>query len=185
VFDLNTPIDTGVVTNLLDSLPPSSRVNSLAYRGGKQFQLRWGGGDAEGSGIASYDLYVSKNGGPYQVWLRGTTATEGAYPAETGVVCRFYVQAIDGVGNRQSAPLTADVTTEDWLLAELVDRAGLELRWTSIPGSEYSIQQAAELSGATQWLAIGGPLKAEGYLSAYRLDAAPSSHAYYRIIKLR
>src|ERR1019366_6782152 len=76
VFDVNAPILTNTVTNTIDSSTVTSAVGSLpATFSGTALPVSWSGSDSNGSGIASYNIYVSTDNGPYSVWLSGTSLT--------------------------------------------------------------------------------------------------------------
>lgn len=112
VFDWNEPMDTPLVLNTIDSLPPSSHVLSLPVTSRTPFEVKWTGLDDEnGSGISPYDIYVSENGGDYNLWLDNTTANGGIFAGEVGNTYGFYSVAIDNVGNREMAPGVPDATT--------------------------------------------------------------------------
>ena len=67
VFDFNDPIVTNEVVYSIDAAPPSSAVAALpATMSTDTFLVTWSGSDP-GAGIASYAVYVSDNGGPFQV----------------------------------------------------------------------------------------------------------------------
>ena len=114
VFDTNAPITTNTVTNTIDAGPPSSSVQPLpASMPTPSFTVTWSGqDDADGSGIASYDIYVSDNGGPVTPWLTDTTLTSALYTGQNGHTYGFSSVATDNVGNRQATPATAQATTQ-------------------------------------------------------------------------
>jgi len=64
VFDYNDPIDTPLVHNTLDAAAPTSEVASLpSTTTSPTFAVSWSGQDeANGSGVAGYDLFVSQDG---------------------------------------------------------------------------------------------------------------------------
>jgi hypothetical protein len=70
-----------------------------------------GGDDAGGSSVATYDVYVSDNGGPFSLWQSATTATSAAFTGQNGDNYGFYSVATDNVGNRQPQPNTAQAST--------------------------------------------------------------------------
>lgn len=109
-FDENEPIVTNAVTNLLDAEKPVSQCSALPqYAESPQFPVSWGGSDdPDGSGLGSYDVYVSENGGPYRAFLSGTTATSSQFNGKWGRSYRFYSAASDLAGNVESAPEEAD-----------------------------------------------------------------------------
>ncbi|HOD80210.1 MAG TPA: right-handed parallel beta-helix repeat-containing protein, partial [Phycisphaerae bacterium] len=113
VFDVNAPMETNIVLNTIDAGGPSSQVDPLpATAPGASFDVSWtGADDAGGSGVASYDIYVSDDGGVFQLWLDDTPDTSAQYTGEGGHTYSFYSVATDHVGHRETAPATADATT--------------------------------------------------------------------------
>ncbi len=88
-------IDAGTPTSSVTALPVTSPTTS--------FFVSWSGtDDAGGSGIGSYDIYVSDNGGPFTRWLAGTTATSAAYVGAPGHTYSFFSVATDNVGNMEA-----------------------------------------------------------------------------------
>ena len=111
VFDFNEPIITNEVVYAIDATPPSSAVASLAATMDfPTFPVSWSGTDA-GAGIASFDVYVSDNGGHYQPWLTSTAQTSASYTGVWGHSYAFYSVATDLVGHHERPPLSADTTT--------------------------------------------------------------------------
>jgi hypothetical protein len=95
-----------------DLSAPSSRVASLPANSPAQIAVSWAGeDDTFGTGIGSYDLFVSVNGGPFQRWLTGTRATSGLYPGAAGRTYSFYSRARDVAGNVEDAPLAPQAVT--------------------------------------------------------------------------
>lgn len=60
--------------------------------------VNWSGNDGTGSGATTYDIEVSINGGAFQPWLTGTTATSGTYTATAGNRYRFRARSHDASG---------------------------------------------------------------------------------------
>jgi RHS repeat-associated protein len=158
VFDVNTPILTPVVTNTIDTVLPTSSVNALAaYTLGTNVVVSWSGKDSGGSGIASYNIYVSANGGPWTAWLAATTNTSAVFVGAYGNTYSFYSLATDNVGNVESKTAHAEATT---LMASTIPltlsmflgtngQVGLVLSGPS--GHTYGIDQCTSLSSAPQW----------------------------------
>lgn len=98
----------------IDAGPPTSRVSPLAAtESSASFPVSWSGqDDAGGSGIASYDIYVSIDGGPFLLWLGATTQTTGTFTGQTGHRYAFYSQAADNVGNQEPPHASADTQTQ-------------------------------------------------------------------------
>ncbi len=120
VFDVNDPIETNEVLNTIDAGAPASQVAALPTEGlASSVLVSWSGVDEEGngSGIAGYDIYVSKDGAAYTRWLTNTQETSAVYRGSGISTYQFYSVAIDNVGNREAAPATADAEAtflEQW-----------------------------------------------------------------------
>lgn len=100
-------------TTRIDTVPPTSGVGSLpATMNATPFTLSWSGtDDPGGSGIASYDVYVSTDGGAFAPFLTHTTQTSAVFSGSFGHLYGFYSVATDGAGNRQPTPTSAQATT--------------------------------------------------------------------------
>jgi hypothetical protein len=110
-FDFNPPVATPTVIRTIDSTPPTSQALPLpAIETSTSFQVQWSGTD-QGSGIASYDVYVSDDSGPFTPFLLGTTDTSATFAGQRGHTYAFYSVAIDNVGNRQPTPTAAQAST--------------------------------------------------------------------------
>ncbi len=120
-FDANPPIVTPAVSNTIDNSAPASHILPLpATVWQNQFLVQWTGqDDAGGSGIASYDIYVSVDDGEYLLWLDHTTQTFALYEAEYGHSYSFYSIARDHVGHLELPPTAGqpDATTAVKLLS--------------------------------------------------------------------
>jgi hypothetical protein len=134
----------------IDSGAPTSSVTPLPAESGRAFIVQWSGvDDPGGSGVASYDIYVSTNGGLFGLWLEGTAATAMPFIGELGQTYAFYSVARDWVGNTESAPLAPDaqttVSTNSPILASVEDQVlsvGLTFSVTNVvvqglPAGEY------------------------------------------------
>jgi RHS repeat-associated protein len=105
VFDTNAPITTNTYVNTIDADPPTSSVDPLpATTTNPSFTVSWSGSDGLGSGIASYDILVSDDGGPFQPFLTSTTATSAVFTGQVGHTYRFSSVATDNVGLVQATP---------------------------------------------------------------------------------
>jgi hypothetical protein len=116
VFDSNAAIVTATWTNTLDVDAPVSKVAALPATAPKTgtttpFTVTWSGTDV-GSGIATYTIYVSDNGGPFTVWQGAVTTTSAVYNGQTNHTCGFYSIAKDGAGNVEAAKTTAEASIE-------------------------------------------------------------------------
>ena len=111
VFDTNAPIDTPEWLNTIDNTPPVSRVQALPSFEPLSFTLNLSGTDVE-SGISTYSIYISQDGGAFVPYLTNTTLTSIVVTTtQTNHTLRFYSIATDGAGNVEPAKTTAEATT--------------------------------------------------------------------------
>jgi hypothetical protein len=103
VFDTNAPVITNSFVNTIDAGPPTSSVTALpATITTPNIPLSWSGSDGAGPGIASYDIFVSTNGGAFVPFLTGTTSTSAVF---NGVLGNTYGSTRPGCcRQRQRAP---------------------------------------------------------------------------------
>jgi uncharacterized repeat protein (TIGR01451 family) len=111
VFDTNGSLATNVAANVIDTGSALSSNASVQAYSASTFTVNWSGQDPGGSGAASYNVYVSVNGGAYSLWQSDTTATSGVYTGQPGDTYAFYSVATDHVGNVQPTPSSAQATT--------------------------------------------------------------------------
>ncbi len=99
-------------TNLvIDTTPPTSSVTALPTFSPTQFTVHWSGTDTGGSGVATFDVFVSDNFSPFTALLTGTTLTSALFTGQSGHSYGFYSVATDNAGNRQTTPAAAQATT--------------------------------------------------------------------------
>jgi hypothetical protein len=105
------PLKEALLT--IDATPPTSSVQPLpATTASTNFPVAWSGtDDGAGSGVASYDVFVSIDGGPFTPWQTATTQTSATYPGAVGHAYAFYSVATDNVGLRQPTPIAAQAST--------------------------------------------------------------------------
>jgi hypothetical protein len=94
----------------IDTVAPSSSIDSLPASQCQMFRVTWGGNDAH-SGIALYDVqYRSGATGSWNTWFNDTSATSAIFGAsspvdvEVGQTYYFRSRAIDVAGNVESYP---------------------------------------------------------------------------------
>ena len=67
------------------------------------FTVGWTGqDDSGGSGIASYNIYVSDDGGAFRLWLTNTVTTSATFTGQDGHTYGFYSVATDNAGNEEA-----------------------------------------------------------------------------------
>jgi len=129
---LNT-IDVGTPSSYVLSLP--TKVTSAT------FDVQWAGqDDLGGSGIGSYDIYVSTDGGGYALWLEDTEETSAAFTGEHDRTYAFYSVATDNVGHVESPPVLPDSST-------LVDVGAVLIESRSLDGAQISIYDIEPANG--------------------------------------
>jgi subtilase family serine protease len=154
IFDTEEPIDTPPIFNTLDAGLPASAVEALdAVLDASEFTVRWSGTDDEGgSAIASYDLFVSIDGGEGELWHDDTTLESAVYSGTRGSTYRFWSIARDNAGNVEAAPAAADATTT------LAGRNGsiAGVRFEDVDGDGMRDAGEAGLAGWTVYLDANG-----------------------------
>ncbi len=131
VFDNNGVIGTPEAFNTIDAGLPSSRVTDTAFRQDSTiFDVRWTGtDDALGSGIGTYDLYVSKDGGPFEAYRRDLDGSSVLFNAEWDHRYQFYTLSSDRAGNLEPSKTEGDalvVVSVDDEAAEVPKEFALE-----------------------------------------------------------
>ena len=100
---LNT-IDGGAPTSSVAVLPAEVETG--------QFIVSWSGqDDLGGSGVGSYDVYVSQDGGAWQIWQDDTEETSAEFSGEVGHTYSFYSLATDDAGHTENSPGVAQAQT--------------------------------------------------------------------------
>src|SRR5207302_10379833 len=73
------------IVPVLDSTPPTSRVAALPAFSPGMFTVSWSGADDPGgTGLASFDVYVSDDNGAFTRWQTHTTQTSATYAGQDG-----------------------------------------------------------------------------------------------------
>ncbi|MGD0862239.1 MAG: glycosyl hydrolase family 18 protein [Candidatus Limnocylindrales bacterium] len=111
-YDAGHPEMAALVANkfLTDRTPPKVGIVDLpASESSEGFPVSWTGQD-DWNGIASYDVQVSTDGGPFTDWLTGTTETSDDFQGSSGHNYSFRVRATDGVGNVSAWDVTSTYT---------------------------------------------------------------------------
>jgi len=110
--DVQTTPSAAQATTLIAG-PPTSSVSSLpATTTSASFTVSWSGSPGPGtSSIASYEIFVSDNGGPFTPFLTHATSTSATFTGQVGHTYGFYSVATDNLGLVQPTPQTAQATT--------------------------------------------------------------------------
>jgi len=112
VFDIHSPIYTNTWFNIFDAVAPNSKVNNLpASIDSTNVNVSWkGNDDNKGSGVISYDLYVSENNSSFSLFKKDIKDTFTTFIGDYGSDYRFYSRAKDNVGNKEGAKTVAEAT---------------------------------------------------------------------------
>jgi hypothetical protein len=88
----------------VDTSPPSSKVEPLPLgQSTLSFNVSWSGNDST-SGVRYYNIFVSDNGGQFEVWQSQTANTSAKFNAKESHAYSFYSIASDFAGNYEPIP---------------------------------------------------------------------------------
>ena len=141
---------------LTDKTPPKvGIVNLPASQDSEGFPVHWTGQD-DWNGIASYDVQVSTDRGPFKDWLTGTKETTDNFQGASGHNYSFRVRATDGAGNVGPWDVTSTYTPSPAFATGSYARVVA----ASVSERETPSASATALATATQGTVlqiIGGP----------------------------
>ncbi len=166
---------------LADTTPPQAGIDLLpASQVDEGFAVSWTGVDAW-SGIASYDVQASTDGGAWTDWLSGARATSDVWLGADGHAYAFRVRARDRKGN-----LSAWNVTSVFVAAPVLGPGG----FGRVVASQLNVRtapttSAMRLASATAGdvLAItAGPVVADGY-TWYRVSGPITSWQSARYVR--
>jgi hypothetical protein len=181
-------IDPGLeCLNTIDASPPTSHVLPLpATTNVTVFLVEWTGqDDANGSGVQSYDLYVSDNGGAWTQWLTRSTNTSAVFTGQSSHTYAFYSVARDNVGNLEPAHSAADT-----VVSVVPMMPTLRVSWTNsqiiiswpLWAQESQLESTANLISSNNWQAVTNAPVIVGDQNAVTLDTLGPSK-FYRLRK--
>jgi hypothetical protein len=157
VFDNNAAIDTGTVTNTLDAVAPTSTVAGLAATQTRlAFPVSWSGSDdTGGSGVASYTVFVSIDGGAYSPWFTATSAGTKTYTGTPGHTYSFYSVATDNAGNQQLTPAAQATTTIPAVARTLTVTKGHPAKFIDAAGATITVSLSGLGTGTLSFISVG------------------------------
>jgi hypothetical protein len=100
------------VVKLHEGTPTSAIVNLPAQTNGPSFTVSWSESDPSAT-IASYDVYVSDNGGPFTAFQTGTSANSATFNGTIGHSYGFFSIATDTAGNSEPMKTAPDAVVAD------------------------------------------------------------------------
>jgi hypothetical protein len=102
---------SGTWTFFTDVNPPVTHIEALTeYTTAAHFKVFWQGTD-DISGICAFYVYVSDNGGPFELWMNGTSKLSEGFPGKDGHRYGFCSAGRDRCGNIESVHASADAAT--------------------------------------------------------------------------
>jgi RHS repeat-associated protein len=185
-------LNTVTILNTVDDGAPTSSITALPATEPASFTLNWSGhDDSGGSGIATYSIYASDNGGAYSALLTATASTSTTFTGTIGHTYRFYSVATDNVGNVQSTPASAQTTTA---VRDLTSFSGLSassiinygtasVTFTGVISASDAIPPSTEtvavkLNGVTMNAAINSQ---GGFSATFNTATLPASIIPYQV----
>jgi len=161
---------------LNDTTPPEAGIVAFtaAAQPDEGFVVRWTAAD-DFSGISSYDVQVSADGGPWAGWLTGTKAVSGTYLGSDNHGYAFRVRARDGKGNLSAwnvasvyakAPALEPggflrVTSNSLNMRSAPDTAASRIA-TAAQGDLLAITGGPATADGLTWYEVSGPLTTWG-----------------------
>jgi hypothetical protein len=111
-----------------DSAPESHIATGSDRTSTNDILVSWGGADeALGSGVANFDIYVSRDAGPHLLWMQATDLLSAHYQGDNGHAYSFFSVARDHAGNLENAPAEMDMATEILFWPKHNPLAGLDV----------------------------------------------------------
>jgi hypothetical protein len=143
---LNT-VDAGAPTSHVLPLPATTNLTA--------FLVQWTGqDDTNGSGVQSYDLYVSDNSGARTQWLTRSTNASAVFTGQPCHTYGFYSVARDNVGNLEPAYSVADAVVSVVPTAPTLKITGtnsqITIAWPQCIGG-FQLQSTASLAAPVNW----------------------------------
>jgi RHS repeat-associated protein len=182
VFDTNAPIKTPQVVNTIDTTVPTSSVGALpATTTSPSFTVSWSGSDGAGSGIASFDVFVSDNGGPFQPFQTGTSAPSATFTGQVGHTYAFYSVATSNVGLVQSTPTAAQATTR--VVSSPPTVVVTSVHWGTIRVKTGGGKRAKTKSKPALEITFSGAVSGAGNLGAYQLYSVTTKKVKKKTVK--
>ncbi|MBK9734726.1 MAG: T9SS type A sorting domain-containing protein [Saprospiraceae bacterium] len=147
VFDANPPILTNEHLVTFDLLAPESSIAPLpATTHQEKVTIHWSGTDS-GSGLKSYNIYLSTPDVKDSLWIANTTDKSAEFKGEAGRTYSFYTVAVDNVGNIETQPVSPDAEIS-FLVATDDVYSDQRLKVYPNPGSDLvHIVAASDISG--------------------------------------
>ncbi|MFN0053350.1 MAG: lamin tail domain-containing protein [Planctomycetales bacterium] len=132
------------VVTIIDNDIPKSKVSLLAaFTSATSFSVNWSGT----AGVATFDVYVSDDGGAFQPLILSTTQKSILFSGQNGHTYGFYSVATDIAGNVELPPASAQSSTtidmtppasQVEILPVTTPTTSFQLRWSGSDGPRGS-----------------------------------------------
>ena len=163
-FDNNPVIDTPTWTNTLDNTAPVSTLKKLAKTSAtSKLKLKLHGSDA-GAGVQDYDVYVSEDGGDFQMLLSHQAGPKAIFTATTGHKYAFFARARDAAGNLE--PLKTAAETRVKIVGPDLIGAWNAVNETTTGSGRIKLKGSLSVSNQSPTDATAAGSTVEFYLSA-------------------
>jgi len=165
---------------LMDTTPPTSHVNALPKRGTSlSFAVSVTGSDPNGangsppSGVASYDIYASTNGGPWSLWTTVPSSNPTAtFTGQSNTTYSLYSIAHDLAGNTESKQPAIEAST---YLPDLTPPV------TSVDGTTGANPSTVNTATGTFTLNVTGSDPGGGLVTYFEVFASVDGGAYQEV----
>lgn len=132
-----------------DQTPPTATVEPVPIEGDKKhILLRWRGDDGPyGTGVASYDVEVSRDGGKvWEAWQQGTVENEAVFDVSEGGIFLFRARATDRSGNLGtfSQHVAYENKLVGTLIAQIIDLRGQRVPFARVELADGTLHDADE-----------------------------------------
>lgn len=162
-----------------DTQPPRTSLQPLQPSSPPTFLLRWQGDDP-GSGIAGYDVYVSEDDAPFDLWLANTPALEAKYTGRVNHSYSFAIRARDRAGNTEPLPAQPQVTTQivsgPAVAGVVLGPSGEPVAGANVTVTGSNTQETLTTNAAGQWPPLpllGGEYELQASAPGYAAWPAP------------
>lgn len=152
IFDFNDPITTPEWINTIDKVKPESYIEILPdtlYS--DTITLRMHGSD-DGSGVQSYDIFLSVNDSAYTPYYQGLTGDSLRFAGNYNNTYRFFSRARDFVGNLEDTTHTADAQTRLLVSAGWINNSDSRVHFSPNP-VRYTLYADINLPGGNVCMA--------------------------------
>ena len=186
IFGVNDPIRTNLAVNTIDAAPPTSKMIDAIKEEELKILLSWEGNDDNGSGIASYNIYVSEDKNPFTLYISDITDTSVYFTGKMGSIYDFYTSSMDNTKNKELKTPIIETSTvlhpQEFFISpaegdKYCVESNLIIDWNSINISKMNIELSND-SGATFYQIIKNIPVQDNPISWFIPDTIVGNHSY-------